>query len=215
MNRFWQEAVRREEFANLVRAHQAILVQVARKLVGEGDAEDVLQSALVAAWRRFASREEIHSARAWLLRFVVHESRNVLGSRRRRGLADSDVYEQEPASSVEDVLAALQRELAYEAGSRDPRELLDHLEGGLKTALLSLSVSERTTLLLRAIGELDYKELAETLGVPIGTVMSRLCRAREKVRVQLQRFAKDEVENPGASSGEDRSSIGGARDVER
>lgn len=176
---------RREAFSGLVRAHGPGLVVLARRLVGSGDAEDVVQSALASAWRHFASMEALRDPRAWLRRFVLHEAANVQGRRKRRPAAipfeDSD-----PVGSGEDVLAILEREITH-SSRRDSRALLEVLDHGLAAAMQALNADERTTLTLRAVAGLSYKEIAEAMGVPIGTVMSRLCRAREKVRAELER----------------------------
>lgn len=179
---------RREEFSRLVGEHRVALVVLARRLVGEAEAEDVVQGALAAAWSRFQSGTEIRDPRAWIMRFVINVARNVLQSRRRRPPTRADVYDVDP-SGVEGALASLEREVEHAAFGRDPRGLLEHVGDGLKEALMSLSERERMTFILRAVGEFDYQTLARVFDVPKGTVMSRLFRAREKLRIQLQRRA--------------------------
>jgi len=63
--------------------------------------------------------------------------------------------------------------------------LLDLMDGRLARAIRAITAKERMVLLLRAVGGLSYKEISMAVGVPIGTVMSRLGRAREKVRLGL------------------------------
>ncbi len=176
---------RRTEFAQLVREHGPSLVVLARRLVGTQDADDVLQSALLSAWRSFSSRGELRNSHGWLCQFVAHEALNLI-RRRGRGQGTVDVIGADPSSSLEDVFSALQVELASGLHPGTPQELLDHIEDGLRTALLTLTDQERATFLMRVITELSYKELADVFAVPVGTVMSRLYRAREKLRVQLR-----------------------------
>lgn len=176
---------RRTEFAHLVREHGSSLVVLTRRLVGTQDADDVLQSALLAAWRSFASRAELRNPHGWLCQFVAHEAQNLI---RRRGRSQGavDVTEVDPPSSVEEVFSALQVELASGLHAGSPQELLNHVEDGLRSALLTLTDQERATFLMRVIAELSYRELADVFAVPVGTVMSRLHRAREKLRAQLR-----------------------------
>ena len=160
---------------------------LARRLVGGGsDAEDALQSALAAAWAHYQEGAGVENFRAWIARFLVHESRNLLRRRSLRKGRESVLDEDaEPASCFEDAAAALERELAHEAFATDPRVLLECLDAELGRAVASLSEGERTALLLLAVADLGYREIAEACDVPIGTVMSRIFRAREKLRVQL------------------------------
>lgn len=124
MRRPRRDRRRREAFSRLVALHQTRLVVLARRLVGERDAEDVLQASLAAAWKRFGLGDELRNPRAWLLTFVVYESRNVIGRRSRRSSA-ADVYDADPASSLEDAFEVLQRELAHDSSPVDPRALLE------------------------------------------------------------------------------------------
>ncbi len=180
----------RDEFERALKPVRATLVVLARRLVGPSgasEAEDVLQSALVAAWARFREGERVESFRAWITRFLVNESRNAVRRRSRRAERESALdAEGEADPSFADAVEALERELSYEAFRTDPRALLECLDASLERALASLSEGERTALVLRAVGDLDYKEIAEACDVPIGTVMSRIFRAREKLRVQLR-----------------------------
>lgn len=184
---FWSHdsKQRRNEFAQLVREEGPSLVLLARRLTGNRDAEDVLQSALLAAWKGFSSRAELRNARAWLAQFVAHEAQNLIRRMHRRQ-DTRDVTEAEPASSLEDVFSSLQVELASSLQAGSPQELLDCIDGGLRSALLALSEPERATFLMRVIVDLSYKELSDVFAVPVGTVMSRLCRAREKLRTELR-----------------------------
>lgn len=187
MSMFWRQGAkrRRAEFAQLIREDGLLLVVLARRLVGFQDAEDVLQGALLAAWKSFGSRAELRNPRAWLSQFVAHEAQNLVRRRHRRR-DTTDVTEAEPATSIEDVVSSLQAELASSLSAGSPQDLLDCVDDGLRAALLTLSEPERATFLMRVIAELSYKELADLFAIPVGTVMSRLCRAREKLRTQLR-----------------------------
>jgi len=179
---------RRERFADLIRTHGAVMATVARRVVGTDDAEDVVQAALAAAWRHFETPEAIQKPRAWLMRFVAHECGNLIG-RRKRQPPTVGFEEEAGPGATDDIVLILQKELA-DSSIQDPRLLLEYVDEGLSRALRALTEVERTTLTLRSVPDLSYGEIADAMGVPIGTVMSRLCRAREKVRVELGRHGE-------------------------
>ena len=185
MTPFHRARRRRERFADLVRAHGAVMATLARRVAGTGEAEDVVQAALAAAWRHFEAPETIGNPKAWLMRFVVHECGNLVGRRKRRPPTVGFEEDQGPGAS-EDIVSILQKELVH-SSTQDPRLLLDYVDAGLSRALRALTDVERATLTLRSVAELSYREISDAMDVPIGTVMSRLCRAREKVRVELGR----------------------------
>lgn len=200
MTPFRRARRRRELFADLVRTHGAVMATLARRLAGTREAEDVVQAALTAAWRHFEAPEAVHNPRGWLMRFVVHECGNLVGRRKRRP-ATVGLEHGEDHGSTGDIVSILQKELAH-ASSQDPRLLLEYLDQGLSRALRALTEAERATLTLRSVAELSYKEISDAMGVPIGTVMSRLCRAREKVRVELERQGQESsaADAPGRAS---------------
>jgi len=207
VNPFLRASRRRDQFAELVRAHGVGLATLARRLVGADDVDDVVQAALAAAWRQFRSAEVLQYPRAWLSRFVVHESGNRIGLKLRRpatvGLEDFD-----RAGSPDDIVTILQRELAH-ASIHDPRPLLDYVNEGLARAIGGLTDEERMALVLRSVAEYSYKEIADATSVPIGTVMSRLCRAREKVRSSLGH--PSDGATPGVAPGRVAEGVEGGR----
>lgn len=154
-----------------------------RALHAPGEAEDVVQSALVTAFRDFGRFAEGTSFRAFVFTYLVGEVRNA--NRRRRPEPLGDAAAEAAAAEAEDVLAALERESAYDALLAGPERVLDHVGDGLARAVRDLPGHERSALLLRAIGELTYAEIAAALGVPVGTVMSRLFRGRAALRQAL------------------------------
>lgn len=161
------------------------MVIVARSQVGASDAEDAVQAALLSAWKHFRVSEALQDPRAWLLRFTANECRNVIARRLRRPSTDK-LEGQDHAGPSEDIITTLQRELVHSSSGK-PGELLEYLDESLSRAVLATTEDERMVLLLRAVGELSYKEISVAMEVPIGTVMSRLGRAREKVRAGLER----------------------------
>jgi len=148
----------------------------------DGEAEDVVQDACVRAMRFFPSLRD-DDARAWLLAIV----RNAWYSRlSRRTSAAADIV---PLNSAIDVRAD---------ESLDPEALMlqQHAVRDVRDALAQLPVDFREVIVLREIEGCSYKEIAAVVKVPIGTVMSRLARARERLLAALKRSALRMEEAP-------------------
>jgi len=186
---------RRQEFTRRLAPLGRTLVVLARRMtVTAHDAEDLLQSALAAAWERYGSEGPVENFRAWLCRFLVNVGRNQNRRQtRRRGREVSlETAPEEPAVPQDDPpLEALERDLAHEPFRENPAALLEFLDERLSRALVSLEETERVTFLLRAVMDLTVAEIANACSVPRGTAMSRLFRAREKLRALLGVEARD------------------------
>lgn len=153
-----------------------VLLRVALTLTGDkADAEDLVQETLIRAFRA-VDRFDGRHPRAWLLTILRHTNLNL--HRRRR------------PTLVEDVVTLPGSRPAFEAGSPASAEdaVLRNMFGeDLESAVSSLDPRFRTALLLIDVDGLTYAEAAEVMGVPMGTVMSRLSRARDRVRTHLRR----------------------------
>lgn len=126
-------------------------------------AEDFAQQSMLRAFESFGRYQERGAARAWLCTIVLNEARNWQREHRRRAhLAAADALVAGPASD----LGAERRDVE------------------LRPAIEALSPRLREVMRLRA-QRLSYKQIAERLGVPMGTVMSRLSRARVAIRRSL------------------------------
>jgi len=164
-------------FANVVMPHIDDAYRLARWLTGNStDAEDVVQDAALRAFRAIRSFAG-GSARAWVLRIV----RNTAYSWLRKNRPTAVV-------TVDDLEAV---ELA-QANPGDPdaptpeATLLAKVDAEqLRAAIAALPAPFRETLVLRDIEGLDYREIAQATEVPIGTVMSRLARARNRLAATL------------------------------
>ena len=140
------------------------LRRYARALVGErSSADDLVQDTLERAWAKLHLYRRGTDLRAWLFT-VMH---NVHVNRIR-------------ATRLNDPLEEEMPELA--ARSTQPDALLVR---DLDRAIARLPADQRAVLLLVTLEEMSYEEVARTLGIPIGTVMSRLSRAREKLRAMM------------------------------
>jgi RNA polymerase sigma-70 factor, ECF subfamily len=158
-----------------------VLYRVARRLTrNPADAEDLVQDTLVRAYRAF-DRFDGRYPRAWLLTILRNTHINQL-RKRRPDLLDDEVAQQLPARGDD----------GRTDGTVD-RALHDSFDPIVREALASLSANHRAVIALVDLDGLTYQEAADLLGVPAGTVMSRLHRARKKVRHELEAHGITEV----------------------
>ena len=144
------------------------------------DAEDLVQDTLVRAYRFYDRFEAGTNFKAWLLRIQM----NTFVNRYRRNARERRVFDGPMATPVgEGVMSrASMRGLTDPVGDAQ-RKLIGR---EIARAFDELSEDARAMVLLADVEELSYKEIAETVGCPIGTVMSRLHRARKQLQLSLQ-----------------------------
>jgi RNA polymerase sigma-70 factor (ECF subfamily) len=155
-----------EAFAELVERHRQVVVRVASRIVGTDDAEDVAQDAFLRAFHRLDRFRAEGSFRAWLLTITNRAALDHLARRRTDRHAPAPV-ETGPASE-------LPSPARLPADALESRERIERLEGKLSL----LGDERRLVLILRDIEGLTYEEIAEVADVPLGTVKTRLHRAR-------------------------------------
>ncbi len=173
-------------FVGYVRPQWTRLQTVARQYVAnQHEASDLVQETLLRAWRHFSSTHQKAPSAAWL--FVI--MRNVAldwqdSARRRLKLTLLPISQLTAVAGFEedDAFAALPA-LSEEAF----REFLDDR---IAAAVDALEAPYREVLILSVAGELRYREIAEVLDCPIGTVMSRMARARRALRERLADYVK-------------------------
>src|SRR4051812_20639394 len=145
--------------------HIPRLRRYARALAGDRyAADDLVQDTLERAWNKFHLWRQGSDLRAWLFAIMHNVFVNQMRSRR----FEMEQAMEEPPSP------------AVRATQADGIELAD-----LDHALQRLSVEHREVLLLIALEQMKYDEVSRTLGIPVGTVMSRLSRARDRLRSQI------------------------------
>ena len=154
----------------------------------ESDAEDVVQEACLRAFKYFDGFADENPA-AWLLAIVRNSCFTWLRRNRpAREIVDSDaIEERDAAGGAEPVLSGGSRALAS-----DPESLLIARRDEQRASELvaALPAEYREVIVLREIEELSYQEIAGIVGVPIGTVMSRLSRARKRLQDTWHRQAQ-------------------------
>jgi RNA polymerase sigma-70 factor (ECF subfamily) len=149
------------------------LFRTAARLTGaRAEAQDIVQNVYLQAWRSFERFERGTNCRAWLFKILLNEIRH-----HRRRLSSSKVV---PGNGK------CLEETAFEAPV--PEALTDE---EILAALDSLAPEFREVILLADVEEFAYREIADILSMPIGTVMSRLSRARKQLRVKLKGMIRD------------------------
>lgn len=166
-----------DAFNQLVARHERPVFNVALRLLRDvGLAEDATQDAFVRAWQNIGSFQT-GSVRSWLYKIVTNRSYDILRAAARR-----------PAGSLEAEMVEI--EPIWSAGgggeeSPDAHALRRELSIYLERALTALPDDQRMVVLLADVQGLDYQEVADTMGIALGTVKSRLSRARAKIRQGL------------------------------
>jgi RNA polymerase sigma-70 factor, ECF subfamily len=169
----------------MVKRYERRVYAVALRVVRRHDvADDVAQEAFLRAWQALSTFDLARPFGPWVCRIAANLAVNQVRSPRAReeglpeGHGEQEDQGQDPLANV----------LEAEAGRA--------LEG----ALSALPTEQRAVVTLRVIEEMSYKEIAEALSLPVGTVMSRLARGREKLALALRPYvgARARAESEGA-----------------
>lgn len=177
-------AAERRLFETEARPHLDTLYSTALRLTRSPvDAEDLVQDTLVRAYRFYDRFEAGTNFKAWLLRIQM----NAFVNRYRRSARERQVFDGPMAAPVgEGVMSrATMRGLTDPVGDAQ-RQIIAR---EINRAFDQLSEDARAMVLLADVEELSYKEIAEVMGCPIGTVMSRLHRARKQLQLSLHQHA--------------------------
>src|SRR6266852_2246665 len=170
----------RVRFLSLLRPIEGDLENYSRRMVFDRrDCEDALQNAVLRAFRAFDRYHDDASFRAWVFKILTNE---IFAMNRKRGriAAFEIAVEPEEMEEFPDLSFAGEAPISWET-------LADALDEELLAALQNLNQAERAVLLMRAIGDLRYREISECLGIPLGSVMGNLSRARQKMRDAILR----------------------------
>ncbi len=158
-------ALSRGAFNRLVADHGTVLYRIAFRLLGDRhEAEDIVQETFRSAWKSRHFFRSGRTERAWLVAIL------------RRRVAD--YWRRRPVAVVSTGVAP---EVAQRGSDPHCEEYTDQMQRALKRLPHEL----REALLLVVVGELTHQEAADLLGVPLGTILSRVSRARKRLREQL------------------------------
>lgn len=160
---------KKKKFNELIQDHLDSLLQLAIMRCGNKElAEDLVQDSCLKAYNSFMKKDEISNPKSWLFRILINTH---IDYTRKKQLPISDVENLEFASFAEPSKDA-ERNAFYK---------------DLDKALNELEPDQKTVVYLSDVQEYSYKEIAEIIEIPIGTVMSRLHRARQSLRKILTR----------------------------
>ena len=171
-------------FTELVRRYDKKIFRMAKQITqSDEDAEDVLQEALFKAYQHLKDFQGNSRFYTWLVRIAVNEA--LMKLRKRK--SDRTVSLDEEIDTGEETVT---REIAVWDGDPEQRYSQEEMRVILDDAIQSLKPSFRTVFVLRDVEELSTEETADTLGLSIPAVKSRLLRARLELREKLTRMFK-------------------------
>jgi RNA polymerase sigma-70 factor, ECF subfamily len=174
-------------FDEIVRRYQRRVYSTALRIVRRHDlADDVTQEAFLRAHRALASYDRARPFGPWICRIAANLAINHVRSPEAREEAlDDGAYDRSPAAAADGPLDAVLE--------KEARRVLEDAVG-------QLPAEQRAVFVLRTFEDLSYKEIAEALDLSVGTVMSRLSRAREKLRGALAGYLGPALDRAGGAS---------------
>jgi RNA polymerase sigma-70 factor (ECF subfamily) len=160
-------------FELLVRKYQNKVIQLVARLVGEADSQDVAQETFIKAHRALKAFRGQSAFYTWLYRIAINTAKNHLVARGRRPTNQGiDVAEAEQFGHTEQL-----------SDINTPESILlsEEIKQKVAEVIKKLPADLRQAIVLRELDGLSYKDLAEVMNCPIGTVRSRIFRARESI----------------------------------
>ena len=177
---------RSKEFESLVLEHLEMMYAVALRLTrNAADAQDLTQNTLVKALRFHNKFKEGTYIKAWLLTIL----RNTFINEYRRKVRRPTFVELSGAEPAEERMP--DPEVSFEPEPGSTSDLLELLDDEVKEAVESLPEDFRYAVIMADLEDKSYKEIAEAMDCPLGTVMSRLYRGRKLLRVRLMEYARE------------------------
>lgn len=165
-------------FGLLVRKYQYRVTKLVSRFVSDSEAVDVAQESFIKAWRALGGFKGNSAFYTWLYRIAINTAKNHLVARGRRpanqdiDVADAELYGHTERLSHSDTPEAIL--------------LGDEVQNTVLNAIQDLPADLRTAILLREIEGMSYEEIAEAMDCPIGTVRSRIFRARTAIEETLR-----------------------------
>lgn len=157
----------RQAFTELVNRHREGVYRFIYRMVGDAQqADEAAQVAFIKAWQKLGSYKPQYSFRSWVFSIAAHAA--IDDMRKEKITMDMETMERIPAGDNPEEIAEANERAAL-----------------VRNAVLELPSSSRAVLVLREYEGLNYQEIANVLGIPVGTVMSRLNYARTLLRQRL------------------------------
>jgi RNA polymerase sigma-70 factor (ECF subfamily) len=147
------------------------MFRVARRLTGcSGEAEDLVQETYVQAWRKIDTLRDVDRMRSWM--FAILRNQYLKSIRKKKPVATEDVQ------NIEDIGSSTEK------GNRGPADIVQQ-------ALLQLEEDQRLPILLVSMEGMSAEEASEVLGIPRGTVLSRMHRGRNRLKEIIEAMAME------------------------
>lgn len=181
---FRHDNTTRREFEELTLPHLDPLYSAALRLTkNDRDAEDLVQDTFLRAYRFFDKFERGTNIKAWLFRILT----NTFINRYRRSVRERDIVEGSEKEAVQERFVSRR---ATEYASNPEQFLFDRLlSDDVLRAIDELPIDFRLVVILADLQDFSYNEIAEIVGCPVGTVMSRLYRGRKLLQRKLKDYA--------------------------
>jgi len=171
----------RDAFRVLVERHSRRLFRLAYRMTGnEQDAEEIVQDAFVRAYRKLDRFESRSNFGTWLYRICANCALDRMRKQR------SEENRREPGRDVDDEMPGPLDTAASEAPAPDRLAMSGELGEGVRTAMDSLSATERAAFVMRHVDGFSIEEIARSLGLNIGATKNSVFRAVQKLRRQLE-----------------------------
>ena len=167
-------------FDLLVRKYQHKVVKLVLRYVrNPAEAEDIAQEAFIKAYRALPQFRGDSAFYTWMYRIAINTAKNSLASRDRSPIAyDLDLTDPEESHSVQTRL--------QDPDTPEGMALTEEIRGIVNSAIESLPEELKTAIVLRELDGLSYEEIAAAMECPVGTVRSRIFRAREAIDKRLR-----------------------------
>jgi RNA polymerase sigma-70 factor (ECF subfamily) len=177
----------REDFTHDAMQHAPQLFSTAMRMTrNRSDAEDLVQETFIKAWRSFATYQQGTNLRAWLFRIMTNTYINKYNAQQRKP-TETELDDVEELFLYKRLGAVDQSQLSQ---STEDQMLSLFTDDEVKKALEELPEQFRIPVLMSDVEGFSYKEIAEILEIPLGTVMSRLHRGRKAMQKMLYEYAK-------------------------
>lgn len=191
---------KRDQFEREALPLMGVLYSGALKLTRNArDAEDLVQDTYVRAFERFHLYKPGTNLKAWMYRVMTNRFINLYRRRKAQPDAASLVDTGEGAGEHDRVMLHDFQSTEIIAELMGNERFMESLDGRLRRGLESLGSEYREVLIMSVIGEMPYKEISAVLEIPLGTVMSRLSRAKALLRERVGELGREEI--PGVALG--------------